>query len=96
MVKGSDRAIQLYIATYQADLCDVIFLVFPKLAHMVDLHLFLGRPLKLSQKDSQAQEDGLIGSVPQLLVDDEENFMKTAHEQSHDLVSMVLAVLSKM
>lgn len=59
-----------------------------ELAHMVDLHLFLGRPLKFAGKDSQAQDDGLIGTVPQLLVDDEENFMKTAHDQSHDLVSL--------
>ena len=63
---------------------------------MVDLHLFLGRPLKLSRKDSQAQEDGLIGSVPQLLVDDEENFLKTAHDRSHDLVCVVPAVQSKI
>lgn len=59
-----------------------------ELAHMVDLHLFLGRPLKFAGRDSQARDDGLIGTVPQLLVDDEENFMKTAHDQSHDLVSL--------
>ena len=59
---------------------------------MVDLHLFLGRPLKLAGKNSQAQDDGLIGSVPQLLVDDEENFLKTAHDQSHDLVSIALVI----
>ena len=56
---------------------------------MVDLHLFLGRPLKEAQKDSLAQDDGLIGSVPQLLVDDEQNFLQTAHDQSHDLVSVM-------
>jgi len=59
-----------------------------ELAHVVDLHLFLGRPLKEARQDSQAQDDGLIGSVPQLLVDDEENFLKTAHDQSHDLNSL--------
>ena len=56
---------------------------------MVDLHLFLGRPLKMAGKDSQAQDDGLIGSVPQLLVDEEQNFLKRAHDQSHDLVSKI-------
>ena len=61
---------------------------------MVDLHLFLGRPLKLAQNDSRAYDDGLIGSVPQLCVDDEENFLKTAHDQSHDLVSMILIIQS--
>ena len=75
-------------STFQ--ISDVIFLCFPQLAHVVDLHLFLGRPLKLSQKDSRAEEDGLIGSVPQLLVDDEQNFLKTAHDQSHDLVSVIV------
>lgn len=57
-----------------------------EVAHMVDLHLFLGRPLKEAQKDSQAQDDGLLGSVPQLLIDAEQNFLNTAHEQSHDLI----------
>ncbi|XP_020602543.1 ATP-dependent RNA helicase DDX54-like [Orbicella faveolata] len=59
-----------------------------ELAHTVDLHLFLGRPLKLAGKDSQAQDDGLIGAVPQLLVDEEQNFLKRAHDQSHDLISL--------
>ncbi|XP_068736507.1 ATP-dependent RNA helicase DDX54-like isoform X2 [Montipora capricornis] len=59
-----------------------------ELAHMVDLHLFLGRPLKEAQKDSQAQDDGLLGSVPQLIVDAEQNFLKTAHGKSHDLISL--------
>ena len=54
---------------------------------MVDLHLFLGRPMKEAQKDSQAQDDGLIGTVPQQFVDDEQNFLKAAHDKSHDLVS---------
>lgn len=66
------------------------FLGLPQLAHMVDLHLFLGRPLKLAGKDSRAQDDGLIGSVPQLLVDEEDNFLKRAHDQSHDLVSLMI------
>ncbi|KAM7433758.1 ATP-dependent RNA helicase ddx54 [Porites harrisoni] len=59
-----------------------------ELAHVVDLHLFLGRPLKEAQKDSQAQDDGLIGTVPQQFVDDEQNFVKAAHDKSHDLVSL--------
>ena len=65
------------------------FLGLQQLAHMLDLHLFLGRPLKLTGKDSRAQDDGLVGSVPQLLVDEEENFLKRAHDQSHDLVSKI-------
>ena len=65
------------------------FLGLQQLAHMLDLHLFLGRPLKLTGKDSRAQDDGLVGSVTQLLVDEEENFLKRAHDQSHDLVSKI-------
>ena len=60
---------------------------------MVDLHLFLGRPLKEAQKDSQAQDDGLLGSVPQLIVDAEQNFLKTAHGKSHDLVSLFIIII---
>jgi ATP-dependent RNA helicase DDX54/DBP10 len=57
------------------------------MAHMLDLHLFLGRPIKLANKDSnEDDEEGLFGRVPQRIVDEEEDFLRTAHEQSHDLV----------
>ena len=57
---------------------------------MVDLHLFLGRPLVEAQKDSGAQDDGLFGSVPQTIIDAEQNFLKTAHDKAHGLVSLVI------
>ena len=57
---------------------------------MVDLHLFLGRPLVEAQKDSEAQDDGLFGSVPQTIIDAEQNFLKTAHDKAHGLVSLLI------
>lgn len=57
---------------------------------MVDLHLFLGRPLVEAQKNSEAQDDGLFGSVPQTIIDAEQNFLKTAHDKSHGLVGLVI------
>lgn len=54
---------------------------------MLDLHLFLGRPLKLATKDSNIDDQvGLFGRVPQRIVDEEEDFLRTAHDQAHDLV----------
>ena len=57
---------------------------------MVDLHLFLGRPLVEAQKDSGVEDDGLFGSVPQTILDAEQNFLKTAHDKAHGLVSLVI------
>ena len=57
---------------------------------MVDLHLFLGRPLVEAQKDSGDQDDGLFGSVPQTIIDAEQNFLKTAHDKAHGLVSLLI------
>lgn len=60
-----------------------------ELAHVVDLHLFLGRPLIEAQKDSGAEDDGLFGSVPQTIIDAEQNFLKTAHDKAHGLTSLL-------
>ncbi|XP_031556562.1 ATP-dependent RNA helicase DDX54-like [Actinia tenebrosa] len=60
-----------------------------EVAHMLDLHLFLGRPLKVATKDSKNDDsEGLLGRVPQRIVDEEEDFLRTAHDQSHDLFSL--------
>ena len=53
---------------------------------MLDLHLFLGRPLKVADKNSTINDADLFGSVPQRIVDEEEDFLRTAHDHSHDLV----------
>ena len=43
---------------------------------MMDLHLFLSRPLQFVTTQSQSDEDGLIGGVPQHLIDEEDDIYK--------------------
>ena len=45
-------------------------------AYMMDLHLFLSRPLQFVTTQSKADEDGLIGGVPQHLIDEEDDIYK--------------------
>ena len=45
-------------------------------AYMMDLHLFLSRPLQFVTTQSTAEEDGLIGGVPQHLIDEEDDIYK--------------------
>ncbi|CAI9598574.1 unnamed protein product, partial [Staurois parvus] len=60
--------------------------------YVYDLHLFLGRPLKLAgdpQTDSGDQEaDGALGRVPQSLIDDEDALLITDHERSLELQNL--------
>ncbi|XP_051522411.1 ATP-dependent RNA helicase DDX54-like [Myxocyprinus asiaticus] len=53
-----------------------------------DLHLFLGRPIQLAQPDHPQDADGVIGRVPQTILDDEESQLLTAHESSLDLQNL--------
>ncbi|XP_072271416.1 ATP-dependent RNA helicase DDX54 [Pyxicephalus adspersus] len=56
-----------------------------------DLHLFLGRPLKLAgetQADSDQNADGVLGRVPQSLIDDEDALLITDHERSLELQNL--------
>ncbi|KXJ06416.1 ATP-dependent RNA helicase DDX54 [Exaiptasia diaphana] len=59
-----------------------------EVAHMLDLHLFLGRPLRLATTESTSEEANLFGGVPQSIVDEEDDFLRTAHDQSCDLASL--------
>ena len=52
---------------------------------VLDLHLFLGRPLKMATKDSVASDDGCYGRVPQVVVDSEMEDVKKFLENT-DLV----------
>lgn len=38
---------------------------------LIDLHLFLGRDVKFTSSDSREDQDGIIGSVPQTIIDEE-------------------------
>ncbi|KAF7688576.1 ATP-dependent RNA helicase DDX54 [Silurus meridionalis] len=53
-----------------------------------DLHLFLGRPLHLAAIDHTQDVDGVLGRVPQSILDDEDAQVLAAHENSLDLENL--------
>ncbi|KAM8797579.1 ATP-dependent RNA helicase DDX54 [Eudromia elegans] len=60
-----------------------------EMPYVFDLHLFLGRPLVLAgAQEMPADADGVLGRVPQSLVDDEECLLLTDHEGSLELQSL--------
>nr|XP_009669334.1 PREDICTED: ATP-dependent RNA helicase DDX54 [Struthio camelus australis] len=60
-----------------------------EMPYVFDLHLFLGRPLVLAgAQELPAEAGGVLGRVPQSLVDDEECLLLTDHEGSLDLRSL--------
>ncbi|KAM9329373.1 ATP-dependent RNA helicase DDX54 [Gastrophryne carolinensis] len=59
--------------------------------YVYDLHLFLGRPLKLTGDPETASDqdtDGFMGQVPQSLIDDEEALLITDRERSSELQNL--------
>ena len=65
------------------------FVAPDEVPYVLDLHLFLGRSLKLSTKsDEGGVQDGLLGSVPQRIIDEEEEYIRHVVETSPDLVSV--------
>uniref|UniRef100_A0A8C3KRS4 ATP-dependent RNA helicase DDX54 n=1 Tax=Calidris pygmaea TaxID=425635 RepID=A0A8C3KRS4_9CHAR len=60
-----------------------------EMPYVFDLHLFLGRPLVLAgAQEMPADAGGVLGRVPQSLVDDEESLLLTDHEGSLELRSL--------
>ncbi|KAG8190766.1 hypothetical protein JTE90_024892 [Oedothorax gibbosus] len=55
---------------------------------LLDLHLFLGKSIDFA-KPSMDDEDGVCGSVPQAIIDDEADLLRTWHEKHFDLESML-------
>ncbi|XP_074593042.1 ATP-dependent RNA helicase DDX54 [Brevipalpus obovatus] len=55
-----------------------------ELPYLHELHLFLGQPLKLAKKDVQ-KETGILGKVPQTLIDIECDSLNKWHESYSDL-----------
>ncbi|CAH0552710.1 unnamed protein product [Brassicogethes aeneus] len=53
-------------------------------AYLLDLFLFLGRPLDLS---SPKNKNGCIGKIPQSLIEEQHSSLMTLHENQIDLVS---------
>ncbi|XP_077152616.1 ATP-dependent RNA helicase DDX54 [Ranitomeya variabilis] len=57
--------------------------------YVYDLHLFLGRPLKLAGETfSDTDIDGVMGRVPQSLIDDEDALLITDRERSLELQNL--------
>ncbi|XP_017602037.1 PREDICTED: ATP-dependent RNA helicase DDX54 [Corvus brachyrhynchos] len=60
-----------------------------EMPYVFDLHLFLGHPLVLAgAQEMPADAGGVLGRVPQSLVDDEECLLLTDHEASLELRSL--------
>uniref|UniRef100_A0A914X7N1 RNA helicase n=1 Tax=Plectus sambesii TaxID=2011161 RepID=A0A914X7N1_9BILA len=59
-----------------------------EIPYLIDLFLFLGRPLTFAPKDGPAKGDELVGCVPQTVLDSEAEFLKTAHEHSFELTDL--------
>ncbi|XP_051489574.1 ATP-dependent RNA helicase DDX54 isoform X2 [Apus apus] len=60
-----------------------------EMPYVFDLHLFLGHPLVLAgAQELPADAGGVLGRVPQSLVDDEECLLLTDHEGSLELSSL--------
>jgi len=64
------------------------FVTSEELPYMLDLHLFLGRPVKIATGASKEDDDGLFGTVPRSFLDGAEESLRILHENSHDLVSL--------
>ncbi|XP_037277849.1 ATP-dependent RNA helicase DDX54 [Rhipicephalus microplus] len=56
--------------------------------YLLDLHLFLGRELSLSNANSSPGESGLCGRVPQAVIDEELELLRCMQQQSVDLQNM--------
>ncbi|KAG9281887.1 ATP-dependent RNA helicase DDX54 [Astyanax mexicanus] len=59
-----------------------------EVAFVFDLHLFLGRPLVFATVDHPQDADGVMGRVPQSILDDEEAHLFTTHDNSQDLQTL--------
>ncbi|NP_001088266.1 DEAD-box helicase 54 L homeolog [Xenopus laevis] len=67
------------------------FIAPDEIPYVYDLHLFLGRPLKLANAqniETEADTDGVLGRVPQSLIDDEDALLITDRERSLELQNL--------
>ncbi|GIY83020.1 ATP-dependent RNA helicase DDX54 [Caerostris extrusa] len=56
--------------------------------YLLDLHLFLGKSIKFATSGMK-DEDGVCGSVPQTIIDDEADALHNWHERCIDLKNML-------
>lgn len=60
-----------------------------EVAYMLDLLLFLGKPLRNAKEEYKEfdDKDFVYGSVPQSVIDDQEDILRNIHQHSSDLVT---------
>ncbi|KAG1677662.1 ATP-dependent RNA helicase DDX54 [Nymphon striatum] len=56
--------------------------------YVIDLHLFLGKPVILASAQHSSESDSIVGSIPQQLIDEESEVIQNWHAQSADLTEM--------
>ena len=57
-----------------------------ELGHVIDLHLFLGRPISLASAGVQNDVDGVIGRVPRQCIEEFDEKLRQWN-RLHDIVS---------
>lgn len=65
--------------------------------YLLDLHLFLGRPLSIVPTTSEATEhmEGAVGKLPQTMIEEELAELINWHDSSTDLVSVASVFYSR-
>ncbi|XP_077990291.1 ATP-dependent RNA helicase DDX54-like [Glandiceps talaboti] len=59
-----------------------------EIAYLLDLHLFLGRPIKLASTVQTQDDDGVYGRVPQTIIDDEDTTIQSLIDGSLELENL--------
>lgn len=63
-------------------------------SYLLDLHLFLGRPLKIvSSMGGKDQGDDAAGRMPQELLEEQQSVLINWHETYADLVSILFYII---
>lgn len=63
------------------------FVLKDELSFFIDMHLFLGRPIKYAFEGMEIEEDGVIGSVPQGVIVSESDYIKNKTDSNYNLVA---------
>ncbi|XP_070534203.1 ATP-dependent RNA helicase DDX54-like [Ptychodera flava] len=59
-----------------------------ELPYLLDLHLFLGRSLTYASHTTKQDTDGILGRVPQTVIDDQDSTVESLLEKSQDLQNL--------
>jgi len=63
------------------------FVTKEEMPYLLDLHLFLGRPIKFANDSSETEEDGLFGNVPQGVIVSDSEFIKNISRTNFNLTA---------